>query len=263
MISQRSGKILVVQFRVDTSSIGHCTAVDREVATMLQHVSRTLAAGLAGCHNISAVTSISRGFVTSDSPAARAVKVVQAMSIARSRDLERAGVSRTQLRRLVESGRIERVGRGLYSLPDVGRSEQSDLAEAARRVPGGVVCLLSALRLHGLTTQNPFEVWMAIDRKAWRPRIEHPPLRLVYLSGSTLEAGVEEHDAEGVTIRVFSAAKTVADCFKFRNKVGTNVAVEALRDYRRQYPKKLDAVWRYAEVNRVGRIIRPYLESLE
>jgi predicted transcriptional regulator of viral defense system len=263
MISQRSGKILVVQFRVDTSSIGYCTAVDREVATMLQHVSRTLAAGLAGCHNISAVVSISRGFVTSDSPDARAAKVVQAMGIARSRDLERAGVSRTQLRRLVESGRIERVGRGLYSLPDVGRSEQSDLAEAARRVPGGVVCLLSALRFHGLTTQNPFEVWMAIDRKAWRPRIEHPPLRLVYLSGSTLEAGIEEHDADGVTIRVFSAAKTIADCFKFRNKIGTDVAVEGLRDYRRQYPKKLDAVWRYAEVNRVGRIIRPYLESLE
>jgi len=134
---------------------------------MLQHVSRTLAAGWAGCHRISAVIGISRGFVTTDSLDARAAKVVQALGIARSRDLKRAGVSRTQLRRLVESGLIERIARGLHSLPDASRSEQSDLAEATRRVPGGVLCLLSALRFHGLTTQNPFEVWLAIDR--WTP----------------------------------------------------------------------------------------------
>jgi predicted transcriptional regulator of viral defense system len=124
-----------------------------------------------------------------------------------------------------------------------------------------VVCLLSALRFHGLTTQNPFEVWMAIDRKAWRPRVEHPPLRLFYLSGSPLFEGVEEHEVSNVTVRVFSAAKTVADCFKFRNKIGTDVAVEALREYRRHHPKRLEAVWRFAEVDRVARVIRPYLEA--
>jgi predicted transcriptional regulator of viral defense system len=201
--------------------------------------------------------------VTAHSPDDRAERLLKAKGVARSRDLERAGVNRTQLRRLVDRGRIERIGRGLYSLPDAIQSEQSDLAEASRRVPGGIICLLSALRFHRLTTQNPVEVWMAIDHKAWRPRVEQPPLRLIYLSGASMAEGVETRRADEVTIRVFSAAKTVADCFKFRNKVGVDVAIEALRDYRRRHPKKLEAVWRFAEVNRVGRVIRPYLESLE
>jgi len=128
-------------------------------------------------------------------------------------------------------------------------------------VPEGVICLLSALRFHGLTTQNPFEVWIAIDRKAWRPRVAHPPLRLFYLSGPALKEGVEEHEISGVTVRVFSAAKTVADCFKFRNKIGIDVAVEALREYRRTHPKHLDAIWRFAQVDRVTRVIQPYLEA--
>lgn len=182
--------------------------------------------------------------------------------IARSRDLERAGVSRTEIRRLREQGRIERIGRGLYALPGAELTERQHLAEAARRVPGGVICLLSALRFHGLTTQNPFEVWMAIDRKAWRPRVEHPPLRLVYLSGPALREGVEEHQIAGVKVPVFSAAKTVADCFKFRNKIGIDVAVEALREYRRLHPKRLDDVWRFAAVDRVTRVIRPYIEAI-
>ena len=187
--------------------------------------------------------------------------LLRRVGIARTRELERSGISRTQLPRLVERGQIERVGRGLYRQPDAPLTERQHLAEAARRVPGGVVCLLSALRFHGLTTQNPFEVWMAIDRKAWRPRVEHPPLRLFYLSGPTLIEGVEEHKVSNVTVRVFSAAKTVADCFKFRNKIGTDVAVEALREYRRRHPKRLEAIWRFAEVDRVARVIRPYLEA--
>jgi predicted transcriptional regulator of viral defense system len=183
--------------------------------------------------------------------------------VARSRDLERAGVSRTQIRRLRERGVIERVGRGLYRKAGAAIDERNDLAEAARLVPGGTVCLLSALRFHGLTTQNPFEVWLAIHRKAWRPRPGHPPLRVVYLSGAALSEGVEVHDVQGVRVQVFSAAKTVADCFKFRNKIGTDVAVEALRDYRRVHPKGLEAVWRFAEIDRVARVIRPYLEATE
>ncbi|MEP0773111.1 MAG: AbiEi antitoxin N-terminal domain-containing protein [Acidobacteriota bacterium] len=187
---------------------------------------------------------------------------MQRMGIARSRDLEQAGVSRTQLRRLVSRGLLERVGRGLYRVPEAPVTERQHLAEAARRVPGGVICLLSALRFHGLTTQNPFEIWMAIDRKAWRPRLEHPRLRLFYLSGPALKEGVEEHRISAVTVRVFSAAKTVADCFKFRNKIGIDVAVEALREYRKMYPKQLEIVWRFAEVDRVTRVIRPYLEAM-
>ena len=200
--------------------------------------------------------------MTKRNPADRALRLLEKTGTARSRDLERAGVSRTQIRRLLARGLIERVARGLYTRPGEPITERRDLAGAAQLVPGGVVCLLSALRFHGLTTQNPFEVWLAIDRKAWRPRAEHPPMRLVYLSGNALREGVEEHVDGGVRIRVFGAAKTVADCFKFRNKIGTDVAVEALREYRRVHPKELEAVWRFAEVDRVTRVIRPYLEAL-
>lgn len=189
-------------------------------------------------------------------------RVLGRLGIARSRDLERAGVTRTQLGRLHERGVVERVARGLYALPDAPRTELRDLAEVALRVPGSVVCLLSALRFHGLTTQNPFEVWLAIDRKAWRPQIDYPPMRFVYLTGASLGEGVEEHDVDGVGVRVFGAAKTVADCFKFRNKIGIDVAVEALRDFYRQHPKRLEEVWSFATVDRVSRVMTPYLESL-
>ncbi len=195
-------------------------------------------------------------------PQARALALLATLGIARSSDLERAGISRTQIRRLRERGVVERVRRGLYTLPGAVLSEHHQFAEAAKRVPGGVICLLSALRFHGMTTQNPFEIWMAINRKAWRPRSESPPLRFVYLAGPTLEEGVEEHKVGGVPIRVFSPAKTVADCFMFRNKIGTDVAVEALREYRRLYPKRLDLVFRFAQVDRVARVLRPYLEAV-
>jgi predicted transcriptional regulator of viral defense system len=189
-------------------------------------------------------------------------RFLRKVGIARARDLERAGISRTQIRRLLDRGVIERVGRGLYRKSGAPITELYDLAEVARLVPGGVVCLLSALRFHGLTTQNPSEIWIAIDRKAWRPRVKYPPVRFFYLSGPSLTEGIEEHDVGGVQVRVFSAARTVADCFKFRNKVGIDVAVEALRDYRDTHPKRLDAVWRFAELNRVARIVRPYLEAV-
>jgi predicted transcriptional regulator of viral defense system len=192
----------------------------------------------------------------------RALKHLKRAGIARSRDLVAAGVPRTQIRRLADQGSLKSAGRGLYRSPAAPITESHDLARVCRLVPNGVVCLLSALRFHGLTTQNPFEVWLAIDQKAWRPKISHPRLRLTYLSGPALHEGIETHQVDGVPVRVFSAAKTVADCFKFRNKIGTDVAVEALRDYRRQNPKSLDALWRMAETDRVTRVIRPYMEAL-
>lgn len=192
-----------------------------------------------------------------------AEKLLSSGQVVRSRELEHAGLSRTQIARMLERGEIERVARGLYRRAGAPVSEHSDLAIVARKVPGAVICLLSALRFHGLTTQNPFEVWLAIENKSWRPRLDHPPLRFVYLTGRSLDEGVETHDAEGVRLRVFSAARTVADCFKFRNKIGTDVAVEALREFRRHRPKELKDVWRFAEVGRVARVMRPYLESLE
>lgn len=203
-----------------------------------------------------------REIVTGPKTTARALQLVGARGVVRSRDLEATGISRTQIRRLVDRGLLQRVGRGLYRSSRAPLKETGDLAGVAQVAPAGVVCLLSALRFHRLTTQNPFEVWLAIDRKAWRPRTTHPPLRLVYMSGGAFRQGVEEHDVDGTRLRVFNAAKTVADCFKFRNKIGTDVAVEALREYRRVHPKRLEDIWRFAEIDRVTRVMRPYLEAV-
>ena len=145
---------------------------------------------------------------------------------------------------------------------DARPTENQSLVEACKRVPRGVVCLLSALQFHGLTTQAPFEVWMAVGVRAWAPRVDYPPLRIVRFSGSALTGGVEERRIGGVPIRVYGPAKTVADCFKFRNKVGLDVALEALRDCRRRRKATMDELWRAARVCRMTNVMRPYLESL-
>jgi predicted transcriptional regulator of viral defense system len=180
----------------------------------------------------------------------------------RSIDFEAHGVSRATVQRLCERGILRRLGRGIYGLADAELTEHHTLAEAARRVPAGVVCLLSALRFHELTTQNPFEVWLAIDGKAFKPKVDWPPVRIVRFSGAALTFGVEEHDVEGVPVRVTSPAKTVADCFKYRNKIGVDVAVEALAAYRRERRGSVDELLRAAAVDRVAVVLRPYLESL-
>ncbi|MBI2080332.1 MAG: type IV toxin-antitoxin system AbiEi family antitoxin domain-containing protein, partial [candidate division NC10 bacterium] len=159
----------------------------------------------------------------------RALELVRQAGVLRPRDLDRHGIQREHLQRLLRRGQVERVGRGLYTLPGAAPTEHQSLVEACKRVPRGVVCLLSALRFHELTTQIPFEVWIAIDQKAWRPRRGSPRLRIVHLSGKALKSGVDEHRVKGATIRVYSPAKTVVDCFKFRNKTGLDVALEALR----------------------------------
>ncbi len=193
----------------------------------------------------------------------RVLDLVDEAGVLRPRDLERLGIPRSYLQRLLKRGEVERVGRGLYMLPDADVTEHHSFVEACKRVPHGVLCLLSALRFHQLTTQNPFEVWLAIPQQAWRPKDPDVPLRIFYLSPKAYEAGIEEHQLEGVKVRVYSAAKTVADCFKFRNKIGLDVALEALRDYRRKYRGGLDDVWRFAEICRVTRVMRPYLEALQ
>lgn len=203
----------------------------------------------------------SRGLVSS-SPALRALAVLGRAGLARSRELERAGLTRAQIRRLTSLGQLERVGRGLYRRPGAAVTRHHDLALSAYLVPRGVVCLLSALRFHGLTTQNPFEVWLAIDRKSWRPRVGHPPLRLVTMSTSYSRKDLERHLVEGVEVRVFSAAKTVADCFRYRNKLGLDVALEALRAYRAKFPGGMDDLWRCAKAGRVARVLQPYLDAL-
>jgi predicted transcriptional regulator of viral defense system len=129
-------------------------------------------------------------------------------------------------------------------------------------VPKGVICLLSALRFHNLTTQAPREVWVAIGHKAWAPRISLPLIRFARMSGPALHFGIREYRVSGVTLRVFNPAKTVADCFKFRNKIGLDVAIEALKEARRLRKASMDELWAAAKVCRVARVIRPYLESL-
>lgn len=192
----------------------------------------------------------------------KALELVRRLGVMRSRDLQHHGISREHVRRLVQRGLLQRVGTGLYTVPESEVSEHRSLVEVGTRVPTGVICLLTALRFHGLTTQNPFEVWIAIPPKAWRPKIEGPRLRIIHLSGKALTQGVEDHKIEGVTVRVFSPAKTVADCFKFRNKIGLDVALEALREYRRKHRAGMDDIWRFAKVCRVTAVMRPYLEAL-
>ena len=196
------------------------------------------------------------------SKADKVLKLASKAGVLRPRDLDPYGIPRTYLTRLCAAGKLQRIDRGLYVLPGSGATEHHSLAEACKRVPKGVVCLLSALRFHELTTQAPFEVWLAIGEKAWRPRLEYPPLRIVHFSKAALNAGVEEHQIEGVKALVFSPAKTVADCFKFRNKIGLDVAIEALRECQRARHCTMDELWHYAAICRVRNVMRPYLESL-
>ncbi|MBI3862272.1 MAG: type IV toxin-antitoxin system AbiEi family antitoxin domain-containing protein [Planctomycetia bacterium] len=190
------------------------------------------------------------------------LKLFRKTAVLRPRDVEAAGISRTYLNKLHLQGVLDRSGRGLYVLADGETTEQRSLVEAARRVPQGVVCVLSALQFHGLTTQAPFEVWLAIDRNARRPRAAAPPLRVVSLSRTAFVYGVQEHTLEGVRVRIYSPAKTVADCFKFRNKVGIDVALEALRDCLAQKKATFDQLWEAAKICRMTNVMRPYLEAL-
>ena len=182
--------------------------------------------------------------------------------IIRPRDLNERGLPTVALTRLVRQGLLQRVGRGLYAIPDRPVSEHNALAEVARKHPQAIVCLLSALRFHDLTTQSPFEVWLAIPNKARAPKMDYPPLRIVRFSGAALTVGVEEHVIDGVPVRVTNVDRTVADCFKFRNKIGLDVALEALQEAWRAKRVSMDELWRYATLCRVANVIRPYMESL-
>ena len=188
--------------------------------------------------------------------------LARAHGLVRPRDLAAHGIARVTLTRAVRAGQIERVGRGLYALPGRSVSAHGSLAEVARRVPKGVVCLLSALRFHGLTTQAPFEVWLAVGNKAAAPRLAYPPLRVVRFSGAALSEGVETQVIDGVPVSITSVAKTVADCFKYRHKIGLDVALEALREAWSGKRMTSDDLWRNAKVCRVTNVMRPYLESL-
>ena len=194
--------------------------------------------------------------------AQQVLQIVRDIGMIRARDLEARGISPTHLQRLYEQGLLLRSGRGIYLPAEADLDEKVSLTEVALRVPAGIVCLLSALPFHGLTTQLPHQVWIALPLRAHTPHLDYPPVRVVHLSGEALTAGIEEHVINNVKVRVYGPAKTVADCFKFRNKIGLDVALEALRDCWNKRQASMDEIWHYAKICRVANVMLPYLESI-
>lgn len=190
------------------------------------------------------------------------LRLAEKQAVLRARDLARQGIHTSTLTRLTRSGALEKVGPGRYLLPSRTRTEHHDLAVATAAVPRSVVCLISALRFHEIGTQVPAEVWIGVLRGARVPRISAPPLRVINISPSVFDIGIEEHRVEGQTVRVYGLARTVADCFRFRNKIGLDVALEALTDAWRGKRIKPDELNRIAIKLRVQRVMQPYLEAV-
>jgi predicted transcriptional regulator of viral defense system len=193
---------------------------------------------------------------------ARLLRVARRRGALSAREAAQLGIHSQQLSRLVTEGRLERINRGQYRWPDHPVTEHHAFALTARAVQHAVVCLLSALSFHGIGTQLPADVWVAIDRRARRPQLAYPRLRVVRFGGHALTAGVEEHRIEGQQVKVYGVAKTLADLFKYRNKVGMDVALEALREAWRERRFTMDELDRYATICRVHRVMGPYLEAL-
>jgi predicted transcriptional regulator of viral defense system len=177
-------------------------------------------------------------------------------------ELTRHGLSRGQIMRLTQQGELLRVGRGLYSRPDATVTENHTLAQVCALVPQGVICLASALQFHELTTQNPWQVWLLIENHARAPQMEYPPLRLMRAGGDAFTEGVLEQEIEGVTVRVTHVAKTIADCFKYRNKIGLSIALEALKEALVERRTDRTTLREYARLCRVEHVMAPYLEAL-
>ena len=199
----------------------------------------------------------------SAAPNERAVlRLARRRGLLRSRDVVALGIPTVVLTRLARAGKLERTGRGIYTLAGRPSSANRSLAEVSLRSPRGIICLLSALRVHEIGTQAPFEVWLALPAGAVPPRLATPEIRVVRMSRASLTSGVDTIKIDGVGVPVFNAAKTVADCFKFRNKIGLDVALEALREGWRERKVAIDDLWEYARLNRVANVMRPYMESL-
>lgn len=181
--------------------------------------------------------------------------------ILRTTEALAAGIHPRTLYAMRDAGQIEALARGVYRLSDLPPLANPDLATVAKRIPHGVICLISALAYHELTTQVPHEVHLALPRTARRPQVAFPPLRVYHFSGQSLEAGVDTHTIDGVAVRIYNPEKTLADCFKYRSKIGMEVVLEAIRAYRRKQPR-LQRVLEYARICRVERLMRPYLEAL-
>lgn len=192
----------------------------------------------------------------------RILDLVGQRGMLRACDLDTIGAPRVALARLTASGQLEKVARGVYRRAGSHGSEHESFAAVAAKVPQAVFCLLTALQFHELTTQRPRQVWIAMPRGSHVPRMDYPPIKMVQFTGDAYTAGIQEMERDGVTLRVFSVAKTVADCFKHRNKIGLDVAIEALKDARSSKKATMDDIWRSAEICRVANVMRPFMEAI-
>ncbi len=190
------------------------------------------------------------------------LELARKKGIIRAVDVETAGISRNYLYRMYKKGLLEKIAVGLYTLPEAPVTANLSLAEVSKRLPHAVVCLISALSYHEITTQIPYEIWLTIPRGSWRPDVGYPPVNLTYVSGPAYSFGIQEHIINGVAVKIYNPAKTVADCFKFRNKVGLDVAIEALREAWRSNKVTMDELVEAAAIDRVSKIICPYLEAI-
>jgi predicted transcriptional regulator of viral defense system len=190
------------------------------------------------------------------------IGILKKKGFVRPKDLAEYGIRREYLSRLYKEGLLSRNTRGVYYLNDAPMTENNAMAMACKRVPHGVICLLTALRFHNIGTQNPSEIWMAIGEKTWRPKLSYPKLKIVRFCETSLTTGIETHTIEGVPVKVFNPAKTIADCFKYRNKIGLDVFLEAVKECQREKRCTHDEIWKYAKACRISGTIRPYLEAM-
>lgn len=170
------------------------------------------------------------------------------------------GIHLTTLQRMADDGYLIKEARGLYRLADIQLGDP-DLIQVSILIPKSVICLISALGFHDLTTQVPRKIYIALPRSVKAPRIEYPPIEVIHLSKEPYQTGIEEHKLDGVIIRIYDKEKTIADCFKFRNKIGLEVAIEALQDYLRSSDKNLSLLAKYSKIDRVKKVITPYINA--
>ena len=199
---------------------------------------------------------------TNNTQTQRVLELARQRGLLRASHLQELGIARVLLSRLTASGQLERVGRGVYRLADSQGAAYESLATIAVKVPQAVFCLLTALQIHELTTQLPRQVWIAMPQGSHVPKMAYPPVKMVQFSGEAYAQGIEVARADQVELRVYGVAKTIADCFKHRNKVGLDVAIEALKEALAANKSNADDLWRFAKISRVANVMRPYLETL-
>lgn len=195
-------------------------------------------------------------------PSQAALRMAERLGVLRLRDARAEGIHPEVLRRLARQGQLVKIARGIYALASADLSTHHDLALASARVPHGTICMLSALSYHEIGTQLPHEVWMMIDRRSRKPRIDRPAMRFVLASGPALALGIEQVEINGATVRIFNPAKTVVDCFRYRRHIGLDAAIEAMRETLRQRRGTPSQIDEYARQCRVASVIRPYLEAI-